>query len=147
MRLWSISFKYLDRQGLLALWRESLLARKVLEGKTKGYKNHPQLNRFKNTSDPLAYINAYLDSIYQEALKRGYNFDAKKISLLKNKIKDIKVSNEQVDYEFKHLLGKLEMRNIEQFNRYKNVGNGKVKINRIFRIEPGKIESWERVKK
>jgi len=30
MRLWTIHPKYLDRQGLLALWREALLAQKVL---------------------------------------------------------------------------------------------------------------------
>ena len=30
MRLWSIHPKYLDRQGLLAVWREGLLAQKVL---------------------------------------------------------------------------------------------------------------------
>jgi len=30
MRLWSIHPKYLDRQGLLAVWRESLLAQSVL---------------------------------------------------------------------------------------------------------------------
>ena len=44
MRLWSLHPKYLDKLGLLGLWRESLLAQKVLLGKTKGYKNHPQLN-------------------------------------------------------------------------------------------------------
>jgi Pyrimidine dimer DNA glycosylase (EC 3.2.2.17)/DNA-(apurinic or apyrimidinic site) lyase (EC 4.2.99.18) len=52
MRLWSIHPKYLDVQGLLGLWREGLLAQKVLLGETKGYRNHPQLIRFKRTSDP-----------------------------------------------------------------------------------------------
>lgn len=64
MRLWSIHPKYLDTKGLLAVWREGLLAKKVLEGKTKGYKNHPQLNRFKKLADPLAAINAYLYQIF-----------------------------------------------------------------------------------
>ena len=53
MRLWSIHPKYLDTKGLLAVWREALLAKKVLENKTKGYKNHPQLERFKQQNDPL----------------------------------------------------------------------------------------------
>jgi Pyrimidine dimer DNA glycosylase (EC 3.2.2.17)/DNA-(apurinic or apyrimidinic site) lyase (EC 4.2.99.18) len=60
MRLWSLHPKYLDKLGLLGLWRESLLAQKVLLGKTKGYKNHPQLIRFKKTEDPILYIGTYL---------------------------------------------------------------------------------------
>jgi hypothetical protein len=47
MRIWSIHPKYLDIKGLVALWREALLAKHVLEGRTKGYRNHPQLDRFK----------------------------------------------------------------------------------------------------
>jgi len=38
MRLWTIHPKYLDAKGLVALWRETLLAKHVLEGKTPGYK-------------------------------------------------------------------------------------------------------------
>ena len=37
MRLWTLHPKYLDPQGLVALWREALLARAVLQGKTRGY--------------------------------------------------------------------------------------------------------------
>ena len=145
MRLWSISPEYLDRQGLLALWRESLLARKVLEGKTKGYKNHPQLIRFRGTNDSIAYINQYLDSVYQEAQKRGYNFDATKIALLKNKLKDIKVSNGQVNYEFNHLLRKLEARDFGQFSKIKETGRHEIRPNRIFKVVEGNIENWEKV--
>ena len=43
MRLWSIHPRYLDSMGLVALWREALLAQAVLRGETKGYKFHPQL--------------------------------------------------------------------------------------------------------
>lgn len=32
MRLWSLHPSYLDAVGLVALWREGLLARKVLQG-------------------------------------------------------------------------------------------------------------------
>lgn len=69
MRLWSIAPSYLDRQGLLALWREGLLAKKVLEQKTKGYRQHPQLLRFDKDN-----INYYLETIYQEAINRDYHF-------------------------------------------------------------------------
>jgi len=44
MRIWSLHPKYLDSKGMVALWREALLAKQVLLNKTKGYKNHPQLN-------------------------------------------------------------------------------------------------------
>jgi hypothetical protein len=40
MRKWSIHPQYLDTKGLEALWREALLAKNVLEVKTKGYRNH-----------------------------------------------------------------------------------------------------------
>ena len=61
MRLWSIHPKYLDSKGLVAVWREGLLARSVLDGKTKGYKNHPQLIRFKNQKEPLLFLDTYLN--------------------------------------------------------------------------------------
>ena len=146
MRLWSISPEYLDRQGLVALWREALLARKVLAGQTKGYKNHPQLIRFSGTNDSIAYINNYLNSIYLEARKRGYNFDATKISLLKNKLKDSKVSNGQVDYEFNHLLRKLETRDFGLFNKIKDTNRTQINTNKLFKVVEGKIENWEKVK-
>jgi hypothetical protein len=56
MRIWSLHPKYLDAKGLVALWRESLLAKQALESKTKGYKNHPQLNRFKNSGNAVGWI-------------------------------------------------------------------------------------------
>lgn len=79
MRLWSIHPKYLDSKGLVALWREDLFAQAVLFGHTKGYKKHPQLIRFKNTSDQSAAIASYLRSVVEEADNRGYSFDRSKI--------------------------------------------------------------------
>ncbi len=147
MRLWSLSPEYLDRQGLVALWRETLLARKVLEGKTKGYKNHPQLDRFKESRDPLASINYYLSGVHEEAQKRGYHFDAKKISLLKNNVKDIKVNNGQVNYEFNHLLRKLETRDFGQYSKIKDENRRTIRTNKLFKSVDGDIERWERIKK
>ncbi|MEM2345154.1 MAG: pyrimidine dimer DNA glycosylase/endonuclease V [Archaeoglobaceae archaeon] len=74
MRLWSLHPALLDPKGLVALWRETLLARKVLEGKTKGYRNHPQLQRFRNYSNPIVAINSYLYFVFLEANRRGYRF-------------------------------------------------------------------------
>ena len=80
MRLWSLHPRHLDAKGLVALWREALLAQKVLAGLTRGYRNHPQLERFKRQADPLAAIAAYLSAVQQEATRRGYHFDAGKIA-------------------------------------------------------------------
>jgi len=77
MRIWSLHPKYLDRQGLLACWRESLLAQKVLIGYTKGYQHHPQLTRFRSCQDPMAAIATYLEAIAGEAERRGYAFNQK----------------------------------------------------------------------
>src|SRR4029079_12177411 len=106
MRLWSLHPKHLDAKGLVALWRETLLAKKVLEGKTKGYKNHPQLNRFKTLKRPLHSINYYLFIVLKEARARGYNFDATKIAEFKRS--KITVTSGQIEFETKHLLRKLK---------------------------------------
>ncbi|WP_041081389.1 pyrimidine dimer DNA glycosylase/endonuclease V [Thermotoga profunda] len=116
MRLWSIDFSYLDRKGLLAVWREALLAKAVLSFKTKGYKNHPQLERFKSHSNPLKAINTYLFYIYEESKSRNYNFDLSKIDLsqVDSSIK-IKVTKGQLRYEFEHLLRKLQKRDHQKY--------------------------------
>jgi len=142
MRLWSIHPKYLDTKGLLAVWREGLLAKKVLEEKTKGYKNHPQLERFKKTENPILYINAYLFQIFLEAKRRGYNFDKDKIleAEIKNKIP---VSEGQIYYEFQHLLKKLLKRDIKKYEEIKNTK--KIEAHPIFKVIEGDIEPWERL--
>ncbi|MFW9814044.1 MAG: pyrimidine dimer DNA glycosylase/endonuclease V, partial [Candidatus Thorarchaeota archaeon] len=102
MRLWSIHPKYLDTKGLVALWRESLLAQKVLQGKTKGYRHHPQLDRFKETEDPVAAIGMYLYHVHQESKVRGYNFQFSKIDMIQE-VPKILISGDLLISEFKHL--------------------------------------------
>lgn len=142
MRLWSIHPKYLDSKGLLAVWREALLAKKVLEGKTKGYKYHPQLIRFKNHKKPLIAINAYLLEIYKEAKIRGYNFDKQKIKIVKFNNK-IPVTSGQIKFEFQCLLKKLKSRDNEKYKQLKAIK--KAEINSTFLLTPGKIEKWEKI--
>jgi len=143
MRLWSLSPQYLDRQGLLAVWREALLAKKVLEGNTKGYKNHSQLERFKKQENPLDYINAFLKGIYEEAQSRAYKFEKTKIGLLKKDLKKIKVSTGQIKYEFEHLLKKLEQRDKVRFEEFKDKLN--LEVHSLFQVEEGKVECWEKI--
>lgn len=142
MRLWSIDPEYLDSKGLVALWREGLLAKKVLEGKTRGYINHPQLFRFKNSKDPFFAINSYLFEIQKEALRRGYNFNIKKIKAFKAR-EVIKITSGQIEFEFKHLLCKLKKRDKSKFDEIKNIK--KIKINKVFKKISGDVEEWEKI--
>src|ERR1041385_1210789 len=80
MRLWTVHPKYLDCKGLVAAWREALLAQKVLAGKTQGYRHHPQLTRFRSHAKPRAAIATFLAGIAEEGRCRGYSFDVTKIS-------------------------------------------------------------------
>ena len=140
MRIWSLHPKYLDAKGIVALWRETLLAKNVLQNKTKSYKNHPQLERFKKSKQSLTAINLYLSYVYDEAIERGYNFDKKKFRVSKKRIR-LKVTSGQIDYEVKHLLKKLKIRDPKRFKELKSV---KVfEPHPLFKVIPGKIERWE----
>lgn len=142
MRIWSIHPKYLDTKGLVALWRETLLAKNVLENKTKGYKNHPQLERFKNSLSPLDSINYYLSIVFDEALSRKYNFKKEKINW-NFRINVMKVTQGQIDYEMEHLKQKLQIRDPL---KYKIISSVKAPDSHpIFQIIKGKIEEWEKV--
>jgi len=140
MRLWSLHPKYLDPQGLVALWRESLLARKVLEGKTKGYRAHPQLQRFSKQANPLAYINNYLLGVLEESQKRNYNFDKGKVSAIK-KLPLLEVTQGQMEYERGHLLKKLEVRSPGLFRSHKETGI--FVPHPVFEVVAGSVEAWE----
>lgn len=139
MRIWSVHPKYLDTRGLVALWRETLLAKYVLEGKTKGYKNHPQLNRFKACKNPLNSINYYLSEVCNEATNRGYKFNTDKINWNFTPV-EISLTKGQLEYEKKHLLKKL---NIRDLNKYHQVVNEEIIPHPIFKIKEGDIEDWE----
>ena len=141
MRLWSIHPKYLDPQGLVALWREGLLAKRVLEGKTKGYRSHPQLDRFRSTPDTTELINFYLHSICDEADKRGYKFDRTKLSSRSSKKKKLNVTRGQIDYEWSHLLKKLFKRSRKRFYEIRTTDSPEA--HPIFRVVDGEIEDWE----
>lgn len=141
MRLWSLHPKYLDTKGLLAVWRESLLARKVLEGKTKGYQKHPQLSRFLASGDPISAINIYLQTIYDESCKRGYCFDISKIQKVNSM--SIPVTSGQIAYEATHLKNKLFRRSPKDVDTFKEVKT--IELNPLFFLVEGEVENWEKV--
>jgi hypothetical protein len=140
MRLWSLHPKHLDARGLVALWREALLAQKVLQGKTVGYRNHPQLIRFRETSNPVGAIAAYLSVVQEEATRRGYAFDRSKIARARRSVR-IKVKAGQMRYEWEHLRKKVAMRDPKWMEK---MGN-RPSAHPMFRVTAGRIEAWERV--
>lgn len=142
MRLWSIHPRHLDSKGLVALWREALLAKKVLENKTKGYKNHPQLSRFKESGNGLDCINQYLAAVYLESVNRGYNFNRNKISL-DNHPRTLLVTSGQVKYETKHLKQKLKKRDPDWLIRLAN--KTELDVHPLFIIKEGPVETWEKI--
>jgi hypothetical protein len=140
MRLWSIHPKYLDTKGIVALWREALLAKAVLRGKTRGYRHHPQLDRFRFRS-PILSINAYLSAVYVEASSRHFSFDRTKIGTMSTGL-SISVTSGQLDFEWDHLLTKLASRSPELYQRWSSTGVPE--CHPLFRVEPGAVETWER---
>ena len=144
MRLWSLHPQYLDTQGLLALWREALLAQKVLSGHTTGYRNHPQLERFKKHPRPHKAIADYLLAVWKEAKRRGYDFDLKKIKAMRTRRK-IRVTRGQLQYEFQWLCRKLKKRSPGQYRLI--VSKGKIRPHPFFQSVKGPVEGWERVKR
>jgi hypothetical protein len=142
LRLWSLHPKYLDAKGLVALWREALLAKHVLSGKTKGYRHHPQLARFQAHPRPLAAINGYLAHVWHEATQRGYDFDKSKFRGRPG-LARIKVGRGQVAHEWSHLMRKLKTRDPARHRAQRAVKTPA--LHALFRAAPGGIAEWERV--
>jgi hypothetical protein len=140
MRLWSIHPAYLDAKGLVALWREALLAQHVLQGKTRGYRQHPQLARFKRAPNPLGAIACYLRHVADEADRRGYHFDRSKI-LNKRYTGRLAVTRGQAEYEIQHLLRKLKTRDPVAYRHLR--AQTRIRVHPLFKKTSGAIEAWE----
>lgn len=134
MRLWTLHPRYLDPAGLTALWREGLLARKVLLGRTRGYRHHPQLLRFRHHPRPIAAINSYLAEVRREAVRRGYAFDGSKVGAARTRT-PIPESTGQVQFEWTHLRRKLSARNGAWLRRI--AGPAQPAAHPLFRIAAG----------
>jgi len=141
MRLWSLHPKYLDPQGLVALWREALLAKAVLRGETRGYTRHPQLERFRAHPHACSAIDAYLGAVHAEATHRGYSFDRSKIGPV-GAVESIPVSTGQLAHEWQHLQGKLSARSPAVLAKWNGVLAPA--CHPLFRPTPGPVASWER---
>ena len=142
MRIWSLHPRYLDRQGLTACWRETLLAQAVLEGATRGYTRHPQLERFRAAADPLGAIGDLLAGIAEEATARGYDFDASKVHRRSATPVQLEVTTGQLALEWEHLLGKLSVRSPELAAEWSAIELPEA--HPLFSIVDGPVASWER---
>ncbi|WP_418983785.1 pyrimidine dimer DNA glycosylase/endonuclease V [Alistipes sp.] len=140
MRLWSLHPRYLDAPGLVACWREALLARAVLAGRTVGYRRHPQLERFSACADPVAAVDAYLTELLREADRRGYRFDRSKVGEPCGV--RIGVTRGQLDYEFGMLMDKFKTRCPERYEAL--AGTEGVEPHPLFTVRAGAVEKWER---
>ena len=140
MRLWTIHPRLLDTKGLLAAWREGLLAQQVLSDKTRGYRNHPQLRRFRSSPDPLGSIARYLRVIHAEASRRGYNFNEGKICPADFR-GEIACTRAQLMYEWEHLKEKVRVRDASWFREIGGIGEPEA--HPLFKIVEGDIEDWE----
>jgi hypothetical protein len=142
VRLWTIDPRYLDAVGLVALWREALLARAVLDGATRGYRHHPQLIRFREQPDPLGCINRYLRGIHEEARRRGYRFDEGKLALSTVAARSMTETSGQMETEWAHLLVKLHRRDPDRYSALSRLR--RPKAHPLFRIVRGPRREWER---
>lgn len=141
MRLWSLHPKYLDAAGLVALWREGLLAQAVLRGATRGYTRHPQLQRFREASAPVASVAAYLRAVHHEASVRGYRFDASKLARARG-IPKLSVTDGQLALEWRHLLRKLRTRSPQRYRELRRITTPAP--HPLFEVVAGGTAAWER---
>jgi hypothetical protein len=140
MRLWTLHPKYLDAEGLVALWREALLAQAVLKGTTSGYTRHPQLMRFRDSPSPAGAIASYLRAVHAEAARRDYHFDTAKIASA-GCVELIAVTRGQIHYEWAHLLQKLRVRSPSWLARLEPFEFPEA--HPLFDIVPGPVADWE----
>lgn len=143
MRLWTLHPKYLDARGLVALWREALLAQKVLAGLTTGYRHHPQLLRFREHANPLAAIATYLAAVADEAQQRGYGFDTTRIGTGRV-TEQIDETEGQLRYEWQHLLNKLRSRQPDVYARWQAQAIEVPEPHPLFTVVEGCVREWER---
>lgn len=141
MRLWTVHPKYLDPQGLVAAWREGLLAQNVLRGLTKGYRHHPQLKRFQEQQAPVSAVAAFLNGLADEAGQRGYKFDRSKIA--RQPFSGwIEETDGQLRHEWEHLRRKLRVRSPEVYRQVRGVAEPEP--HPLFKIVPGEVREWEK---
>ena len=142
MRLWTLHPRYLDARGLVAVWREGLLAQAVLRGQMHGYRCHPQLVRFRAERAPLAAIAEYLRAVQAEAAHRGYQFNKAKVAPYRTATK-VTATEGQLLYEFAQLKRKLSRRDPQRYRQLLSIDEPEA--HPLFHIVAGDVQAWERL--
>lgn len=141
MRLWSIHPRYLDPAGLCGLWREALLAQRVVEGRTLAYRRHPQVCRLLQEDDPPGAMHAYLQGVWEEGDSRGYCLDRARITPCTSSA-PMAAPQGQLEYELVLLALKLRLRNPAFLDALPRVEE--VEPHPSIRPVPGGAAWWER---
>ncbi len=145
LRLWSLDPVYLDWKGLGGVWREGLLAQAVLLNRTKGWKNHSQLSRFKSHGYPILAIGFYLLKIYEEGCRRGYHYDKSRIIKIVDRVEPIKVTKGQLLFELEILKERLRERDTMKFRELElETSRCYPRPHPIFEVVDGEVEPWEK---
>ena len=134
------------KKGLVALWREALLAQAVLRRiarreRSVGYANHPQLSRFLAQRLPMASLALYMRTVHEESLKRGCRFQASRIDGAGD-CRRIEVTAGQLRFERRHLLAKLKRREPDHCDLL--AADPLPVPNPLFKTVPGGVAEWER---
>ena len=126
----------------MAAWREALLAKAVLQNRTRGYRAHPQLIRFREHPRPIGAINTSLAGLLAEGARRGYRFDARKLRGPRTRV-PIAVTDGQIRFEWTHLLRKLRVRAPDH---YRAARRETPQVHVLFAVTAGPVASWEAVR-
>ena len=128
---------------MVALWREALLAQAVLLGRTRGYRRHPQLARFRAAPAPVAMIAAYLRVVHAEGARRGFRLEAGRIARAGH-VAPRPTTRGQMTYEWRHLMNKLRQRDPARFRVLQRMR--RPSAHPLFHVAAGGPEAWEKVR-
>ena len=108
---------------------------------TRGYRHHPQLERFRAAESPAAAVGAYLWGLHHEAAGRGYRFDSSRIDATEDGCAGISlpVTDGQMRLERRHLEAKLAGRAPDLLPLPERLDP-----HPLFHVVPGDVEAWER---
>ena len=141
MRLWTLHPKYLDAKGLVAAWREALLAQAVLRDR------NDWLPKPSSTDPvpPLTLTGSKYRVLSSRAACRGkpawVSVRPRKDRLPRGGRSRLKATLGQLGYEWKHLRAKLAIRDKAWLASLGRVA--RPDAHPTFRVVPGDVEDWE----
>jgi hypothetical protein len=111
-------------------------------GDTRGWRNHPQLDRFKDHSETMDAIGFYPLKIREEASFRGHSYDGSKIRRPINRVALTSITTGQLLYEFSLLLERTRLRMPAWHEKLREVYD-LPKAYPLFEVVEGDVGRWE----